>query len=95
MVIRIFDYALMFIVVVACAVVVVYRVRGGSVNGRGLPRGVSRSFVVFVMLCATALFVAKTQFGVLPSWIFHLLLAGSMSFVAMATYVDYKQKPTI
>jgi hypothetical protein len=92
---HIFDFALMSIVVVACGAIVYYRMRGASSTGRSLSRGLSRLFVAFVILCAVVLLVARIFFGMLPSWVFHLLLAGGMSVLAIATYLDYRHKRTI
>ena len=92
---HIFDYILMFIVVVASIAIVYYRARGGSVAGRSLPRGLPRFLAVLISTCVIALFIAYRLFGVLPAWPFHLSLAGVMSVLAVATYLDYKHKPTI
>ena len=95
MAMHIFDGLLMFAIVVAAVVTIYCRLRRGSAAGRKLPRSLTILLAVVFSLSAAALFIAKRLFGVLPAWPFHLSLAAAMSVLAIATYLDYRHKPTI
>jgi hypothetical protein len=95
MVMRTLDNILMVIVAVASVVTIYYRVRGGSIGSQNLPRGLSRFLAALIAFCVVALFVAYRLLGVLPAWPFHVSLAGALSVFAVASYLDYKRKPTI
>jgi hypothetical protein len=92
---QILDDILMLIVAVASVVTIYYRVRGGSFGSQNLPRGLSRFLATLIALCVVVLFVAHRLFGILPAWPFHASLAGALTVFAVASYLDYKRKPTI
>jgi hypothetical protein len=95
MAMRSLDNILMVIVAVAAVATIYYRARAGSLGTQKLPRGLSRFLAALIAFCVVGLFVAYRLFGVLPAWPYHVSLAGTLIVFAVASYVDYKRKPTI